>query len=249
MKKIVISTFLILFIVSLPVVARINEEDIMGLWTLDEGNGEIAKDSSGKGNDGEIFGKIEWVDGIDGKAIEFDGGNVTVAHNEDLNLVTFTMTAWINVPQVVNPYQMVMGKEAWPDRNYSMWLLPDKVNVGVTEPADTQVQSQAVVVDGKWHHVAATYDQKNLRLFVDGQPSGQTALSTKPLTCDAPFMIGGQPPAGGGGVKGIMDEVCLFNVGLDDADIKGIYDDGIKQYVLSVESNGKLTTTWGTLKK
>ena len=130
-----------------------------------------------------------------------------------------------------------------------MWLLPDKVNVGLTEPADTQVQSQAVVVDGKWHHVVATYDQKNLRLFVDGQPSGQTALSTKPLTCEAPFMIGGQPPDGGGGIKGIMDEVCLFNLGLGDDDIKGIYDDGIKQYVLAVESKGKLTTTWGTLKK
>lgn len=238
----------LLLILAFPTFSAIDMKTVLGIWKMDEGSGKTVKDSSGAGHDGEMTGNVKWVDGKDGKALEFSGGNVKVAHKEELNLQTFTMTGWLKVPAVVAPYQMFMGKEAWPNRNYSMWLLPDKANVGVTVPADTQVASAAVVVDGKWHHAAATFDMKNLKIFVDGEPSGQVALTTKPLTCDAPFMIGAQPPAGGGPVQGIIDEVSLFNVGLADADVKKIFNDGLKSLVSPVESNGKLAATWGAIR-
>jgi hypothetical protein len=162
-------------------------------------------------------------------------------------LATFTMTGWVKVPAVVAPYQYFMGKEVYPARNYAIWLLPDKANVGTAIPADTQIASQAVVVDGKWHHVAATYDNKNLKIFVDGEPSGQSAVAGKLSTCDAPFTIGAQP-GGGGPLLGIIDEVSLFKVGLADEDIKRIYTDGLKFLVSPVESNGKLAATWGAIR-
>jgi len=241
-------TLIIIFGLAMPAFSAINPKDILGIWTMDEGDGKLVKDLSGNGNDGEIRGAAKWTNGKIGKAIEFSGGNVSVSHNEDLNLDTFTMTGWLNVPNVVNPYQMFMGKEAWPNRNYSMWLLPEKANVGVTLPADTQIQSAAVVVDGTWHHVAATYDMKFMKLYVDGEVSGQTALSSKPLKCEAPFMIGAQPPNGGGPVHGIIDEVSLFKVGLADEDIKRIMDNGLKQLVTAVDSKNKLAATWAMVK-
>ncbi|MBM3211624.1 LamG domain-containing protein, partial [Candidatus Poribacteria bacterium] len=234
---------------SIPALAAINTKDILGIWTMDEGSGKEVKDLSGNGHDGELVGNAKWVDGKSGKALEFSGGNVRVPHKEDMNLETFSMMAWLNVPKVVAPYQMVMGKEAWPNRNYSMWLLPEKVNVGITEPADKQTQSAAVVVDGKWHHVAATYDKKFLKIYVDGEVSNQIALTSKPLTCDAPFMIGAQPPGGGGPVQGIMDEVSVFKVGLADEDIKKIMNEGLKKLVTSVDSSKKLVETWGNIKR
>lgn len=240
--------FVIVFVIAVPTFAAINPKDILGIWTMDDGSGKVVKDLSGNGNDGEITGNAKWVDGKIGKALEFSGGNVKVPHKEELNLETFSMTVWLKIPSVVAPYQMVMGKEAWPNRNYSMWLLPDKVNVGVTEPNDIQKQSEAVVVDGKWHHVAATYDKKFLKLYVDGAPSGQVALSTKPLQCDAPFMIGAQPPGGGGPVQGTLDEVSLFKVGITEEDVKKVMDSGLKQLVTAVEAAGKLAVTWGFIR-
>lgn len=242
----------ILFVIlnlGISALAAINTKDILGIWTMDEGSGKEVKDLSGNGHDGEIVGNVKWVDGKSGKALEFSGGNVKVPHKEDMNLETFSMMAWLNVPKVVAPYQMVMGKEAWPNRNYSMWLLPEKVNVGITEPADRQTQSAAVVVDGKWHHVAATYDKKFLKLYVDGEVSNQIALTSKPLTCDAPFMIGAQPPAGSGPVQGIIDEVSVFKVGLADEDVKKIMNEGLKKLVTSVDSSRKLVETWGNIKR
>jgi hypothetical protein len=241
MKKIVIFVFLIVFVASLSAIAKIDEKTIMGIWTLDEGEGKIASDSSGKGNDGDITGASKWVDGKYGKALEFTGGKVEVSHKEEFNLQTFSMMAWINIPKIISPHQMIISKEVWPNRNYSMWLLPDKVNIGVTVPADTQVASAAVVVDKKWHHVAATFDMKTLKILVDGAPSGQVGLSSKPLNCVAPFTITA--------TEGTLDEVCLFNVGLSDDDVKNLFDNGIKQFVFAVEAKGKLATTWAALRK
>jgi hypothetical protein len=250
MRKLMIialSSALVL-ILALPTFSAIDMKNALGIWKMDEGSGKIVKDSSGAGNDGEITGNAKWVDGgKDGKALEFSGGYVKVPHKEELNLETFTMTGWLKVPAVVAPYQTFMSKEIYPKRNYSIWLLPDKANVGTAVPADSQIASSAVVVDGKWHHVAATYDKKNLKIFVDGEPSGQIALTGTLSTCDAPFTIGAQPE-GGGPLQGIIDEVSLFKVALADEDIKRIYTDGLKSLVSPVESNGKLAVTWGAIR-
>ena len=66
--------------------------------TEDEGDGNVASDSSDNGNDGEIKGNVKWIDGPFLNALEFpgqSGGFVLVPHTDSLNLLKFTMTAWI----------------------------------------------------------------------------------------------------------------------------------------------------------
>ena len=232
-----------------PAFAAVNPEEILGIWTFDEGNGDSTSDLSGNERDGIIIGATDWVDGKSGKAIEFSGGYVTVEQDELMDLETFSMTCWLNVPGALATYQMVMGKEAWPNRNYSMWILPDRINLGITDVAgaDQQIQG-AVVADGEWHHVAGTYDREFLRVYVDGVQSAQKALTTEPNICNAPFMIGAQPPGGGGPVNGVIDEVGLFSVALEEEDVKRIVEDGLSFFVTPVEPGGKLCGVWGGLK-
>ena len=55
-------------------------EGLVGAWLFDEGKGNVAKDASGNGHDGEIR-KAKWVDGKFGKALEFNGdGAVELFH-------------------------------------------------------------------------------------------------------------------------------------------------------------------------
>lgn len=54
-------------------IAKIDPKTIEGLWLFDEGKGNVAVDSSGKGLDGKLIGNPTWVDGKFGKALEFDG--------------------------------------------------------------------------------------------------------------------------------------------------------------------------------
>ncbi len=226
------------------------DADVIGVWLFDEGNGKIVKDASGNDHHGEIVGEVAWVDGKFENALEFDGGHVLVPHADVMNLRQWTMTAWIKVPEIVNPYQVIMGKEAWPDRNYTMWIRPGVMTFGFTLPGgaqDLQVGSKEVT-DNEWHFVAGVYDEKNLIPYVDGERFNPRGAAGKPATNNAPFIIGAQGPAGNGGpLKGIIDEVAVYNTALDEDEIAEVMEGLTKQFH-AVEATGKLAVTWGYLK-
>ncbi len=242
---------LVIAFIACPVIqtaAEINPEDILGIWTFDEGDEEGARDLSGNDHDGEIVGNVELVDGKFGKAIEFAGGHIVVEHADDMSLETFSLTAWVNVPKIVDPYQFIVGREAWPDRNYSMWIRPGTVVVGFTNGGDKQVAG-ASVVGGEWHHVAGTYDGNTLMIYADGIRGGQVSPASTPKTCICPLMIGAQPPGASAGlIQGIIDDVAVFKVALEEDDIKRVMEDGLRTLALAVEAKGKLFATWAALK-
>ena len=57
--------------------AKIDPNTCVGMWIFDENEGDIAKDSSGKGHDGTIQ-NAKRVDGKFGAALELDGATSTV---------------------------------------------------------------------------------------------------------------------------------------------------------------------------
>lgn len=245
-----ITLMLILSIFSCVAVVPCVTAEVVGVWLFDEGDGKTVKDASGNGHDGEIIGEVAWVDGKFEKALEFDGGHVLVPHDNVMNLRQWTMTAWIKVPKIVEPYQIIVGKEAWPNRNYTMWIRPGVMTFGFTLPGgaqDLQVGSK-VVTDGQWHFVAGVYDEKNLIPYVDGEQFNPRGAAGKPATSDAPLIIGAQGPDGRNGpLKGIIDEVAVYDTALDEDELAEVMESLTKQFQ-SVEAMGKLTLTWGHLK-
>ena len=209
---------LILVLAVVLATPHLNYAKIVGVWLFDEAGGKVVNDASGNGHEGQIVGAVKWGKGKFGAALAFDGGNVTIPHHDSMNLIQFTITAWIKVPKIINPYQMIAGKEAWPDRNYSMWIRPGVMTFGFTTPGaaqDIQVGSKEVT-DDKWHFVVGTYDKKVLTPYVEGEKLGTRAAGPKPATNKAPFMIGAQPPNGGGPLKGMIDEVAVYDTALDE---------------------------------
>lgn len=69
-----------------------------------------------------------------------------------------------------------------------------------------------------WHHVAATWDGAQLRLYLDGVNKAQTALTGAPASGDAPLLLGATYPSQGGAAEtffsGWLDEVRLSNSAL-----------------------------------
>ena len=142
-------------------------------------------------------------------------------------------------------------KEAWPDRNYTMWIRPGVMTFGFTLPGgaqDLQVGSK-VVTDNKWHFVAGVYNEKHLTPYVDGEPFNPRGAAGKPATSNAPLIIGAQGPDGRNGpLKGIIDEVAVYNTALDEDELAEVMESLTKQFQ-AVEAAGKLTVTWGRLKE
>ena len=224
--------------------------DAIGIWLFDEGEGKVVKDLSGNGHHGEIVGEVAWADGKFEAALEFDGGHVSVPHQDVMNLRQWTMTAWIKVPKVVDPYQVILSKETWPNRNYTMWIRPGVMTFGFTLPEgaqDLQVGSKEVT-DGKWHFVAGVYNEKQLIPYVDGEQFNPRGAAGKPATSNAPLIIGAQGPDGKNGpLRGTIDEVAIYNTALDEDEIAEAME-GLSKQFQEVEATGKLTVTWGYLK-
>src|SRR5262249_40929284 len=47
--------------------------DLVAYWKFDEGSGTTTADSSGNGNTGTLMNGVQWVTGITGNALYFDG--------------------------------------------------------------------------------------------------------------------------------------------------------------------------------
>ena len=235
--------------------AKIDRSAIVGIWIFDEGKGNVAKDSSSNGHDGQVPGGIKWVPGKWGHALEFSGSSgdyVKVPHDDALSLTTWTITVWVNVQK--KDWQLLVQKSTSGDKNnnnYSLYTKPDGGLDFNFIPPDGNTQflnGKTVVVDEKWHHVAVTYDGKIMYLYIDGVVDDETVTSDKPQLHTDALVIGGDDRGAGVQVKGILDEVGLFNKALKEENIKSIMTNGLKT-VAAVEPSGKLTATWGSIRR
>ena len=108
MTRLTIIICISFFVVSLMVVnicsAKIDPESVVGMWLFDESKGDIAKDSSGKGNDGELIDNPKWVDGEFENALSLDGDGdyVNVPNTFNLESASFSISALINIAAVKN---------------------------------------------------------------------------------------------------------------------------------------------------
>lgn len=223
---------------------------VVGAWLFDEGQGEIAKDSSGNKNDGKI-NKAKWVNGKYGKALEFNGvdANVEIQNTGKLSVDNFTLMAWINVPGFTGTWQTIATLNTdGPIRNYGLFINHGSGLIHYSFTSNKQWQSfnaKSNVVDGKWHHIAATYDRKVFKCYVDGKVDGETAINNlKPDTAEKPVTIGSW--VGGGWIKGMIDEVALYDNALTEAQIQDVMNRSL--VTTPVEKNGKLATCWGSIK-
>jgi len=104
-----------------------------------------------------------------------------------------------------------------------------------------------IVTDGEWHHLAGTYDMKSVKSYVDGVVEADAPFKGEPDFSPGPLNIG-DCPGYAYPVKGLMDDVGLFNVALSEDDINSIKKDGLR-VLAAVSPARKLTTTWSNIKK
>jgi hypothetical protein len=234
--------------------AGVDPNSIVAVWLCDEGKGDTLADSSGNKHDGKFVGKVEWTDGKFEKALEFfgEGGNrVEIPHDDSLTLDEWTITAWSKV-RPTGAWSIIVVKDpADGQQNYSLDLNGDgRAFSEVTSGGNwSDCGSNTVVTDDEWHFLAASYDGKTLRVYVEGKNEKEQNFA-KPDTNTAPVAIGdrmnnAQP------LLGIVDDIGLFSAALDEDDLQDIMESGLGKAlgIAAVESTLKLTTTWGQLKQ
>ena len=251
-------SFIVVFVVSPYALAKIDPDTVVGMWLFEEGAGDVAKDTSKSGNDGTIVGPKKWQDGKFGQALEFDGDGVYVQvdSNKSITLEELTIVAWANLePSQGTRWQSIMMRGQNP-RNYLLAVDKDRqtLQLSITKGAPGAwagpIGGPVVTGDG-WHHLAGVIgEDAGLVIYTDGEEVGKQAYAEPSLDADPGRMRIGDGSNGGHQCEGLLDEVALFNVPLEQDDIKKIMADGLESAtgLLAVEPEDKLTTIWGKLK-
>lgn len=221
-----------------------DEEGLIGHWSFDEGQGELARDASGNEHHGRVIGAV-WCDGRSGKALQFNGKDAFVdcGTSDKLNLTkAYTIEAWIRPRNPVRhdmtilakgyryfgPYHLRMGIP-W-DHSLLMLVAQAHRTHEISIPYD------------RWSHVVGVCDGQRVGLFVDG-----VLRSTRPFVGslkpnDTPLTIGkciGAP--GGEHFLGVIDEVKIYDRVLREYQLSGTTGREINRKVRTITSRGE----WG----
>ncbi len=252
------SLMAVFLLIVLPALADIDSKNIMGMWLFDEGKGGVATDSSEQENDGDIHG-AKWVDGKFGKALEFDGvGNwVEVPHSQSVGFkagVSFTITLHFKGTKVGGS---LVGKNYEDTSQALPWYLlwdngsDNKVTLYLRDSAATSFRADGTTVigDDKWHFIAgrADADTSKVSIWIDGKMEAEVDFNEKEGygTSEGVFHIGRHYDRF---TAGIIDDVALFNVALEEEDMDAIMNNGVET-AAAVDPIRKLTTTWSRIKR
>jgi hypothetical protein len=180
-------------------IAEIDPATITGMWLFDEGSGKVAKDSSGNGLDADLIDGPKWVDGVFGKALEFDGASsyveipahenpsvaITVSIWAKSNTETWNQHGWVFEKRDAYMMHNVQGNTTtnWIICNGACWNQPFTWETGQVGPDDIT----------EWHMYTGTFDSKtgDWKLYIDGKEESTLDLNKSPLVVEnGPIFIG-----------------------------------------------------------
>ncbi len=239
------------------------DDSLILYLSFDEEPEEEVKDLSEYGNNGQIRGETEWVDGKFGKALWLAGGAddyVLVPDSESLRVdEAVTVMAWIIAERHTYPgsdWQGILAKGNLP-RSYSLYTDVNKglhfsTSGATPEPYYGSASTTKVPLD-EWVHVAAVAETSKdggwHRYYINGVPAGEKLFPNfKELPGDtSPDDVGIGRKGSGTCFLGTLDEVRIWNRALSPEEIMEHMNMGRVDF-LSVQPQSNLTSTWGHIK-
>ena len=223
--SVLVAVFVLVGLAS-PAIAQASSDAAL-VMHFDEGSGTIAKDESGHGNDGTIYGAT-WMTGVSGKALEFDGSNdyVDCGYDSSLDITdAITVEAWVNAKLstanqvIVDKYKPGVGGYMLDVRstgNFGFLVIFSDGGDGIARSSMTT---------NEWIHLVGVYNGiGNTYLYINGNltDSDYDAGKTTLITNDKSATIG-YPYTRFNYFNGIIDEVAIYNRALSPEEIKAHY--------------------------
>ena len=244
----------------------IKPEDIAAVYLFDEGSGDVVTDSEGQGIDATIVGSAEWVPGLRGGALKFDGVDdvVKVPDSEFINTTNTwtdrTIMALFKCDDVsITDHKQTVFEEGGRTRGATIYVHDGLAYVGMWNRAEYNWDGAWLsipVESNTWYYIAmvlrnateAVEDDKfemwvNGRL-IDKAPGGQFHPHSNDnaigATVENNVFHDDDGSGNGHYFAGLIDEVRIYNAALSADDMS---------MMVAVEPQGKLTTVWGELKR
>ncbi len=231
---------------ALPSVADFDLNTAVGIWHMDEGEGDMAIDSSPSGDHGKLWKDPQWVDGRFGKALEFNGENFvwmrTATGVPEGNSPRTLMAhfKWAEINEFADPQFQITDAEVFLATGRHNWgqhvSIQISADLGPGGGLGTDIYDDRLMyewdADTEWHHLAG--------VFPDGAENADE------------FLIY---------FDGVLQEELIYEEGQDDnpqpvntvgGEIAiACWTGGPINYfkgILDVSPQAKLATSWGVLK-
>lgn len=209
------------------------DSGLAGYWPLDNGSGTTATDVSTNGNNGTLTNGPTWTTGQIGSAVDFDGTNDYINAGTDASLVFTskrTLSAWIYIDgtMVNGDTYRIIYKHSSGDTNayYGLSVGHNGFGIKLTSyqgGGGGNISSSAFLNAGQWYHVAATFDQPTVSLYINGalDSTQQDTVGGGYASGSGTTYIGGI--SGEGYFNGKIDEVRVYGRPLSADEISQVY--------------------------
>lgn len=252
MRVFFLVSFMVLGLVAIPIGAQSVEDGLVAYWPLNEGDGDTTVDATENGHDGTLMGDVSWTDGHFGGGLEFGGAGdeVVVPYDAALNPETLTVCAWANVePGSAGAHRAVLAsRDDFPQRGYIFYAEPGDTWQYWTGVGGGWNSVQGPAVDaGNWSHLAGVFADGTQKFYFNGELVGESAAALS-LNEAQEFLIGASANELDPHMfffVGKIDDVRLYDRELSEDEIALVM---ASEFVAAVESDGKLSLTWGSLK-
>jgi hypothetical protein len=199
-------------------------------WALDEGQGTFISDSSGKGNHGTLSGTSTgtWTQGRRGAALYFDGSTPTqvgVPSNGTLQITNaITIAAWARNDDPGRDGPILARESGGGGLSYCFGCEAGGFGMLLDGNGsyswDLFDRDNGNVLNGRWTHLASTWDGTTVRFYQDGVVLPQTPAFTGPLFPGSSLLaLGVNSEWVSTKFKGVLDEVRLYNHALSPVEI------------------------------
>jgi hypothetical protein len=191
----------------------ITEPNLVGWWKFDDGFGTTAIDSSGNGFNINLF-NTTWEDGIFGGSVHFHG--LGRGHLENFiysnNAITVCSWVWHDIFRTGQIERYVtVGPSVAVIRKESNGSLHFYIN---TNGNLRHLRVSGVLREGRWHHVAGTWDGITQRLYINGlEIARQRPGGVLGNTSSVNVSLGSEP------LNGMLDDVRIYNRKLNAEEI------------------------------
>ncbi|MFE3845705.1 LamG-like jellyroll fold domain-containing protein, partial [Thermoplasmatota archaeon] len=215
---------------------------LIGFWDFNENNGIIVNDIM-QNHNGLIYGGANWVNGVEGSAIKFDGANdyIDILNTSDFEFSNqdLTFSAWIQIEDNADDYRNIISlgdTDSYPhmalaksrSSNLDGRLFFEIYNDSSAASVES-IESGPDLPKNNWMFLTGVFEYNNsIRLYLNGVLQENTTDIDYNLShaSDLTFHIGASCNLGGswpGYYKGLIDEVRIYNRALNETEINLLY--------------------------
>ena len=210
------------------------------LWHFDEGIGFMTNDSSPNDNDGQLLpappvSAPQWVNGISGKALEYDGPgyNVLIPHSESLDLTEeLTVSLWVKPNDISKDNIRFIGKGDPNTAGWTMGIYDQMAYFSYMGAGTRREINQGNIEVGEWCHILATFDSSGGDLYLNGVWQGSAGGSILGPSSSDPILLGNY--TGTYWFNGVIDELAIWDQALNGTEITSVFLEGAT--VLNVDN-------------